>query len=674
MDEPKGYFASQKPEETADVLLARAVFWNRTLEDNGYLDKLRILWAAYNGVGFADLASSHQITFGGEQGELSQMVVNHLRNLGQHMLIMTTSNRPSLEARATNTDYKSLVQTNLANGLLDYYMREKRLEKYFKTAVETAIVLGAGYVKLEWNSTSGEIFDYNEDTGYPIYQGDVQFSNISPFDIYFDPTKENQKHDYYLVRNWKNRFDLIAKYPEHEEAIMALPNKAEIDGVGISTFAYNETDDVAVWEFFHDRTESMPNGRYMLFVSPEAVLLDTSLPYRELPIYRIAASDFLGTPFGYSPLFDLLPIQEGINMLYSTVLTNQSNFGVQNIWVPNTGDINVTALGGGLNIISGNPQGGPPTPLNLTNTPAEIFKFIEMLEQVSETLSGISSVTRGNPEASLKSGSALALVQSMSLQFMSGLQQQYVALIEDVGTGLINMLKDFAAVPRIAAIVGKNNRTYMREFKGEDLEGINRVIVDMGNPLARTTAGRVQMAEQMLQMNLIKTPEQYMMVINTGKLDVMTENTTSQLLLTKGENEAMVAGKRVLVLATDAHKMHIEEHSSILADPHLRTDPNLTSLVLEHIQEHINALRSTDPDLLGLLGQQALAPIGGTPASPQPPGGDMGSAPQNASMLEQPGMPQPPNMPNMPQVDQGLLPNPQAVPPAPVEPQGLPNG
>ena len=52
-----------------------------------------------------------------------------------------------------------------------------------------------------------------------------------------------------------------------------------------------------------------------------------------------------------------------------------------------------------------------------------------------ETLSGVNSVARGNPEASLQSGTALAMVQSQALQFMSGLQQSYIQLIEDVGTG-----------------------------------------------------------------------------------------------------------------------------------------------------------------------------------------------------------------------------------------------
>ena len=79
------------------------------------------------------------INFAGESGELTNMAVNHYRNIARHILTMITSNRPSFQARSVNTDYKSQVQTTLANGLLEYYLREKKLETYLKTAVEYAV-------------------------------------------------------------------------------------------------------------------------------------------------------------------------------------------------------------------------------------------------------------------------------------------------------------------------------------------------------------------------------------------------------------------------------------------------------------------------------------------------------------------------------------------------------
>jgi hypothetical protein len=383
------------------------------------------------------------------------------------------------------------------------------------------------------------------------------------------------------------------------------------------------------------------------------------MPYRTLPVYRISPSDILGTPFGYTPLFDLLPLQEAINSLYSTILTNQHTFGVQNVLNPRGSDVNVSSLAGGLNLIDYNPQAGKPEPMNLTQTPPEVFNFLKMLEQAQETISGVNSVARGNPEASLKSGTALALVQSMTLQFISGLQQSYIQLIEDVGTGLINMLKDFASVPRVAMIAGKSQRAYLEKmFVGDDLSQVNRVIVDVGNPLARTTAGKIQLAESLIQYGIIKNPQQFFTVLNTGNLNTMNEYQQNELLLIRAENEKLAEGIPVVALAIDEHMAHIKEHKGVLADPDLRNDPELVARTLEHINEHIALLRETDPALLTIIGEQPLGPEAGTPPNLPPPGADVNQSAgaPGAEMLTDP-------MAQVPPVDAAQMP----APPPPFE-------
>lgn len=655
------YFASKPAEEAVPVLRDRADKWFESISSNNYLDKIRRCWLAYHGTYYDDTDGGHSISFGGEQGELVQIPVNHFRNIAQHILVMVTANRPNFQARSTNTDYKSLVQTKLANSLLDYYMREKRLEKHFRLAVEYAIVMGSGYIKMEWNSTTGEIHDYNEETQTPIYEGDVVFTNLSPYDVVFDSTKETTDLDWVITRSWKNKFDIAAKYPEFADEIKGLQTKSDHMKFKMVGSSYDKTVDIPVYEFYHERTESMPDGRYLLYLDDDIVLADSPMPYRELPVYRISPSDILGTPYGYTSMFDLLPLQDAVNSLYSTVLTNQHAFGVQNILVPQGSNIMPTQLGGGLNIMEYNAQAGKPESLNLTDTPKEIFDFMQMLVGDMETLSGVSSVARGQPEPSLKSGNALALIQNQSLEFVSGLQGQYIQLIENVGTGLVNLLKDFASVPRVAAIAGKHNRTEMKEFNSDDLSSVNRVIVDVGNPLSQTTAGRVQMAEQIMQMMPERiTPQQYIGIMNTGEIDVMTDTINDELNLIKSENERLIDGSiDVLVIATDDHQMHIKEHKSVLADPDLRLDNELVDRTLNHIQEHIRLLRETDADMLMLMQQQPLGPQGGSHAGPPGPGenpnaGGMGgpqatpderAASQNAAANSNGQLPQMPDLP-----------------------------
>lgn len=632
------YFAAQSPDKVTDVLLGKANEWQNNLQSNGYIEKLKSAYYAYYGAYYSDTASGHQITFGGEQGELVNLPVNHYRNIAQHILVMTTSNRPAMEAKAVNTDYKSSIQTALANSILEYYLREKKLENYLKEAVETAIALGAGFIKMEWDASKGEPVDYNEDTSTIIYEGDIAFSNLSPFDVVFDGSKEHQNHDWVLIRTWKNKYDLAAKYPEYYDEIIKLATKSDTDKFHLGvTNLVDSTDDVAVYEFYHKRTECMSDGRYLLFLSETIVLQDLPMPYRTLPIFRIAPSNILGTPHGYTPMFDLLPLQEMLNACFSTISTNISAFGVQNILNPRGSDIAVNALQGGLNIIDYNANaagGGKPEPLELCATPKEVYDFINILTQTMETLSGVNGVARGNPEASLKSGTALALVQSMALQFMSGLQESYVQLIEEIGSSIIKILQDYATSPRLVTIAGKSNRNYMKEFSSRDISNISRVAVQVGNPMAMTTAGRVQMAQELIQYGEI-SPKQYVNILHTGNLDDLTDQTFHENLLMRAENEAIMDGENPPVTIVDNHKEHIEYHKGLLGDPDLRKDEGLVQRVTQHIQAHINQLRTGDPALLMLLGQQPLpppAPPGGPPPQQGPPNGPQGpQAPPNGN-------------------------------------------
>lgn len=687
-NKPSGkYFAAEDAEKTVPYLKRKGDTWFQSLNHNRYLEKIKRSWLSYHGHYYEQ---AHAITFGGESGELVNLAVNHYRNIASHIVTMVTSNRPAFQAKSINTDYKSQVQTVLANGLLEYYMRDKRLEKYLKKAVEYAVVLGSGYIKMEWNATSGQIYDYVEPSeeeiqeyvsknngklnekdlppeleSYPIYEGDVEFRNLSPLDVVFDNSKESaEEHDWVLVRTFKNKYDLAAKYPEMADKIKGLMTKSDHQRYRISLSPLDETDDVPVYEFFHRKTESLPEGRYILYLDDDVILMDTPMPYRRLPVYRISPGDILGTAFGYTPMFDLIPMQDALNSLYSTILTNQNAFGVQNILNPRGNDVRLNQVEGGLNFIEYNPQAGKPEALNLTQTPAEIFNFSQVLERNMETISGVNSVARGNPEASLKSGNALALVQSQALQFINGLQQSYVMMVEDIGTGLIELLQDFAKVPRIAEIAGVSNKTKMKEFTGDDLDSIRRVVVDVGNAMSQTAAGRTQMADNLIQMGLIKTPEQYFAVMNTGRLDVMTEGQLDHSLLIKAENERLAEGEEVVATAIDAHSLHIRQHMNILADPDLRLDAELVARTLAHIQEHIDLSRTTDPDLLAMIGEQPLAPQGGSPvaqgtvAPPNP-----NEAPSPATMMENPQ-----SETTQPTSSTGL-PNPAE---APVGPDGMP--
>lgn len=640
------YFANKPREEAVGEIETLVEDYYKHLQVSGRLKLWNQSYNKYN----AAVTSGSGLGSAGDHGEFSTLKVNHYRNFIQHLMNLTISQRPAFEPRATNTDVTSQTQTILARGLLDYYMREKRLERNLKKAVELCLIFAEGFVSTEWNATAGGTYTIDPETGEEVKEGDIEYNSHEPLNVIRDVQLEEWDNNTWLVlKTYQNKYDLAAKYPELAEEILNTTSEKNVKKYSYRNKLSTTSSDalIPVFKFYHEKTDAVPDGRLIEYINSSIVLTDGPLPYQNIPLFRVTYTDLIGSTQGYTPAFDLISLQEGIDTLYSTIMTNQSSFGVQNIMMPKGNSLSVTQLQGGLNLIEYDAQLGPPSPLNLTATPPEVFNFLNQLETTMETISGVNSVSRGNPDSNLHSGAALALVQSMAIQFTQQLQQSYVQLLEDVGTSTINILRDYAAVPRIAMIAGKHARGMMKEFTGADLGQVNRVIVDVGNPMTRTTAGKVELAQMMLQAGMIKTPDQMLQVIQTGNLDPLIEGKTVELLAIRSENEELVEGNPVPVMITDEHVLHIMEHKSTISDPTVRQDPQTIQTVTDHIMEHYKILSDpTIAPLLKLLGQMPVeaSPQGGPAA--QPTQGSEMALPANEQVNQMlPNMPNPPKNP-----------------------------
>jgi hypothetical protein len=656
------YFASLPTDDIGKKLVEKTEQYYRYIQSNGYYWLWKDVYRSY----YYGFFSKGEIETWGKQGEKRNLTTNHFSSLLQHIKVLTTDQRPVFEPKAVNSDYKSAAQAILARGLLDYYMHKKDLEDAIDGAVDFALQAGEGYIFQEWNPDVGKVvgeLDVEEeedveeinDEGIDLggdkedegggepdedlgeegpesiikREGDIDSVSLHPIDVVRDIYKDTtENNDWYIVRQRVNKFNLMARYPKFKEEI----RNTRIDSTPVTLVAiddydfkrFDESDQTYKFTFRHKKTPALPEGRQVEFLADGTVLFDGDLPYSDIALYKLMPMSRRGTNFGYTVAFDLLPLQKAINTLNSTVITNQHTFGVQNIIAQKGSGVTATSLTGGLNLLeySGDPN-GKPEPLNLLSTPPEIFNYLTQLVQDAETISGVNSVSRGNPEASLRSGSSLALVQSMAIQFNSGLQHSYAMLLEDTGTGVINMLKEYANAPRVALVAGISKKAYLKEFKGEDLAGIDRITVDMGHPMSQTVAGRQEMASMMIERGLIDSPEQFLSVTATGRLDPLIEGKTAEIMNIRSENEKLAEGQQVYALYTDNHWLHIKEHKNVLSSPDARAVQEIIAITDNHIQEHIRLLRETDPGILMILGQQPIpspvnSPEGGQPVAPIP--------------------------------------------------------
>ena len=621
------YFASAPIEEIGSELATKVDDYYKFLTSSTLVDLWRRSYYAYYGMredtslsGFGMFAIG-SIKPMGQEGEVASIKVNHYKNILTHLYVLTTNQKQALKARGINSDSQTMADTYLADGIHDFYSRDIELESNNKAAVETCLVFGEGFNLLNYDPTLGDDYAMDEATGRPVKKGKPTSKVYNPFDVIRDTTETTSRVPWYIFHDVKNRYDLASKHPVVAEEILRSdtdittgrrfvdPTKV-LPSAGVGT---TKSDLIDVYTFYHEKTPSVPNGRLTIFLQDGAVLFDGALPYEAVPVERVSGGDILGTIFGYSIGFDLLGLQALVDKLYTIVSSNTLTSGMQNFWQPPGNQLTKHDLGGGLRLLESVVK---PEALELLSTPAEVYNFINKVEQVYETISGVSAVNRGSTPENLKSGTSLAFVASQAITFSNKLQESYKNLQEGIATKLIYIIRDYTPFETQAVISGKFNRPILRKYTGKDLQNIQRMTMEVTSPISQTLGGKIEIARDLLNSGLIRNPREYLNIITTGVMDTLYESEMSEIINVRSENEDMRAYIKPTMLDIDDHKLHILEHRAILTNDS-RKDPQLVNVVTQHILEHIDAiqmLQIANPTLLAIMGEtplpQPAAPAG----------------------------------------------------------------
>jgi hypothetical protein len=735
------YWASVESAELPAVIDAKAQAFRERLERDGRLDVWRKSERTYYGLdGEGGWANSVAVTYGGDEGELVLARINHYRSITQAVIAMVTGARPAFTATAINSDVQSLEAASLARGVVDWAYRTKRIEDLRIQQVERAVVSGEGYLHLRWDVHAGrvvpgataqrpvydqhgeQVFDEVETPvsdpnapqppggmqeppgvyetqrvprmeSYERREGDVAPEVLGPLQVVRD--LDSRELRYAIVPHRENVWDLASRYPQLREHLIALRGQEQwarrVWGDDARQKPADDDDTIAVWCLYHPPCDALPKGRYALVAGPH-VLVDEEWKFGdELPIYDLLPMKQIDTEMGYSPMWDLLCLQELLDATITAMASSADAFGIQNIAAPKGADVSPEMVSRGLqlleyDVVDNHPTGGAPTPLQLLAIPSDMYKLEDIYKRTMETLSGVNSVARGEPQSNLKSGAALALVQSLATHFQSVLQGQVTRNDERVGTGLLKLYQRFSPIPRLAEIVGKRNARSIREFTGQQLQGVQRVHVELMSTNLRG-AGLMDLAMQQLTAGAIDLGQFYEL-LNTGRVEPLlsriADESPEEIRQIMDENEELSSGRQVPVNDGDRDDIHIKHHRAVTYSPEVRRNQALLKVHAVHVLQHLAAMgapfaaqaliaageepRAAKPvELMWAIGQEVppwVMPGAGAPPGEGPPAPDAGGggAPkeERAEVMGQPGPKDGPLMPTNPMTGE-RAPNPQQV-------------
>lgn len=725
------YFANETDaKKLAGAIWERRTNYQKYLRESGLWSLYRKMHWMYYGQdknGF----SSHAVEADGPEGEISRYRLNHLRSIVTSWLNLATNQRPTMDPLAVDGDYESYVQVKRARALLDHYQFKRHFEEIEADCIEQAAVLGSCYEFRRWNSNLGEVVlptslpelglqveqgqmspDQAQQTENQVRgeankrAGDIEAFAVGVLDAMFDPHRKNAKHPWMIFRLYENRYDLISRYPRYEQQLLAVTGRNDdydIDfdyqnGLGASSEC--SEDEIPVLYFMHERSEAVPDGRSACVIDGNTLLHEGPLGYREIPGRRIAAANLTRTPWAYTPAFDLLAPQEACDALSTITLTNQKTFGLGAILSPKGQDIDPVQVSEGLVLVEYVPGLPEPKALEMPATPQDIYTARKDWVSEMGIILGVNGVVRGDPQASLKSGAALALVQAMAVQFSSTFQGGITRYREEKAMDLVLIAQDNMTEPRQFEIYGQHTSSLTESFDGSGLKKVVKFRCNQINPLAKTLPGRVEMADAVMERFADKLqPGDYFRILESGNADHLTRGAMQKQALIERENEMLARGigpmpkapmmgpnglpvidpttgqpkmvptpeegqQYIVCLITDDHRAHVIEHLDVLANPAIRQTATpeaaaVVKAVLDHIDEHEQqlALMTTQrPALLELTNQMPLQaalppPVLDPNAKPGEPKGASPPPKPKANDAMQPAPPggnQTPKMPQMP--------------------------
>ncbi|HEY9661955.1 MAG TPA: hypothetical protein V6C65_26160 [Allocoleopsis sp.] len=612
------YWARAPGSEIASEILAKWSEHEKWLSDSGYGAMVQKFYDQFYGLknGGHDI----DISVDGTDASIS---VNHFKSLMQRLHSLTTQSKLLYSPRSRNSDAASQMESDLTRGLLEYYGDEKNMNGVVSDMTESGVLALDSYVFAPWDENEGELIRTNPTTLEEIRTGDQAFHVLTKFNVMTHPTLN--KTPFHIVKLQVNKYDLAAIYKKQADYILSLSDENTLkENVQLRTpfnsFSETPADDVvSVYWLFHDRTPSLARGRETLIVGTE-VLRDGALRYKTVPVVHFQPGKMHGTNSGDSVAKILYAPQRAIDEIYSSNLSNNLHYNKQNIWSQQA--IQIEKLSEGYNNIICPTK---PEALQLTQSSAESYKLLQGFEGIMQTLSGVNSTARGNPEASLKSGTSLAMMLSIAVMSADTIQKNYVQACSELATIVIHNLQIFATEERVAYIGGVSKQSFAKKFKNEDIKSIDRVSVDVGNPLLSNMAGRYELVQQWMQFGVLRDPVKLIEFIRTGQIDSLTENPFKQTVLIRSENEAIRKGELPPVAMFDDHPDHIIEHRALADDPEVRRNPVILKNLLAHVMDHIKKNKEIDPDLAAILG---LAPLPSQQQAMQNPNGQPMDQPQ----------------------------------------------
>lgn len=599
----------------------------------------------------------------GDKGELAAIRINRARRNSKARQALIASGRVVWKPKSTTSDAEAEMATLVASTWLEHDYKVAGIEELWKQWIEYSEVFGDAYTFTEWDWTRGSPCQTPHGT---MRDGDLRTTLLPPWLVVADNGVPSAKdRNWHFVITSRPKADLVMlhtkirrgiHWAEGEEAERVIWDaRADVFQPLTDRYGEDHSDQAEVLTFIHQPTLLMPLGLIVRMLGADCILEQKPLigaggDYDDLgpsPIIRLSADEIPGTPYAWAPFFNVLANQEmldGIDTVASTIVTG---YGNPVYALPHGAGEKPEKLAVGNRIWRMGSGDKAPTLIERPEISETLLKYREALADDMVQDFAINDSALGQLPESERNAQAEALAASMAVQQVAPQAAAARRALMSLGELRLKTLRKNMKGERLLKAVGESRRHLLegtKFFTARQIEPLETVELEEGNPAEDSPQGRQALLDFLGEHGLIKSGEDVVSVITTGRLAPVLDPVRDENMLIEAENEMIQRGEVPMVFPTQNDVLHYRKHACTTFSVSALRNPSLLKAQTEHNDAHYAQRYGIPPQadpmfharhefLMGLSPQDA-------PAQPMPPGGGMpGATPQPGA----PSQTQPPS-------------------------------
>ncbi|NLL56369.1 MAG: hypothetical protein GX242_04045 [Clostridiales bacterium] len=544
-------------------------------------------------------------------------VYNHIAPIIETRLSKFASLKGSTSVRPASGDLNDINCAKFATRLLKSVEEHLDFSRLVDKATFWSELTGTAFYKITWADTKGRVIGYQDDKA--IYEGDVEISVCSPYEIYPDSLSCGDLDECasiihakaYPVSVIENLWGV--KLEGKEINVMNLDNVDAGGGfkyVSRATKLFTDTrrDHELVIERYSLPTHKYPNGR-LVIVAGDKLLYEGDLPYinkeeerRGYPFIRQVCLSQPSSFYGNSIIDRLIPIQRAYNAIKNrkheylnriamgVLMVEDGSIDLDNIEEEGIAPGKVIVYRQGSNI---------PIMMNLGAVPSDFRDEEDRLLSGFITVSGVSDfLTSSSIRSENVSGVTLNLIIEQDNNRLSLTSDSIRNAIKEVGKHILRLYRQFATTKRLARVAGENGIVEKVAFTSSDITS-DDLVFDLTNELSDTLASRKNTAMEIYRMGLLTDQNGKlsdssrlklleMMGLGNWESVVNVEELHQKKAYKENENATSETPK---IDDFDNHSIHIEEHTRYLISQESNLTDDARKKLSKHIREHLQYQR-----------------------------------------------------------------------------------